>query len=76
MPPATIKAVLDHGRVADTLEKDVDEAQRTLDELGQAGIDYDDVVETLEREGVEKFAQSFRDLIDGVNAKREQLVAA
>jgi len=46
--PATIKAVLDHGRVADTLEKDVDEAQRTLDELGQAGIDYDDVVETLD----------------------------
>lgn len=76
MPPETIKAVLDHGRVEDTLEKDVDEAKRTLEQFGQAGIDYDEVVETLEREGVEKFAKSFRDLIEGVKAKRDQLVAA
>lgn len=76
MPPETIKAVLDHGRIQDTLEKDVDQAKRTLEQFGQAGIDYDEVVETLEREGVEKFAKSFRDLIDGVKAKRDQLVAA
>ncbi len=76
MPPATIKAVLDHGKVEDTLQRDVDEAKHTLERLAEAGIDYDDVVETLEREGVEKFAKSFQDLIDGVNGKREQLVAA
>jgi transaldolase len=39
-------------------------------------VDYDDVVAVLEREGVEKFAKSFRELIDGVTAKRDQLVAA
>ena len=76
MPPATIEAVLDHGHVEDTLERDLDAARHTLDQLADAGVDYDDVVETLEREGVEKFAKSFRDLIDGVKAKREQLVAA
>lgn len=76
MPPATIKAVLDHGRVEDTLEKGVDEARRTLEQFAEAGIDYDEVVETLEREGVEKFAKSFRDLNEGVDAKRQQLVAA
>jgi transaldolase len=76
MPPATIKAFLDHGKVENTLERDVDEARRTLERLAEAGVDYDEVVEALEREGVEKFAKSFRDLIAGVNAKREQLVAA
>lgn len=76
MPPDTIKAFEDHGQVSDTLEKDVEEAHRTLERFAEAGVDYDDVVETLEREGVEKFAKSFEDLIEGVNGKREQLVAA
>ena len=42
----------------------------------QAGIDYDDVVETLEREGVEKFANSFKELFEDIESKRDQLVAA
>jgi transaldolase len=76
MPPATIEAFQDHGRVEPTLERDVDGARRTLEEFAQAGIDYDDVVATLEREGVEKFAASFKQLIDGVAAKGDRLVAA
>jgi hypothetical protein len=38
-------------------------------------VDYDDVVETLEREGVQKFSDSFRSLLDGIEAKRSALVA-
>jgi transaldolase len=76
MPPATIKDFQDHGRVEDTLERDVDEARTTLERFADAGVDYDDVVTVLEREGVEKFADSFRQLIDGVAGKRDQLVAA
>jgi hypothetical protein len=34
------------------------------------------VVETLEREGVQKFSDSFRELLDGIRAKRAQLVHA
>ena len=41
-----------------------------------SGVDYDDVIETLEREGVEKFAQSFDELLDGVRAKRGELAPA
>ena len=41
-----------------------------------AGIDYDDVVATLEREGVEKFAKSFKELLEGIAGKRDALVAA
>ena len=76
MPRETVEAVLDHGRVERTLDRDVDEARHTLERFAEAGIDYDDVVEVLEREGVQKFADSFKELIGGVAAKREQLVAA
>jgi transaldolase len=76
MPRETVDAVLDHGRVRPSLEEDVDGARRTLAAFAAAGIDYDDVVETLEREGVEKFATSFRQLFADVEAKRDALVAA
>ncbi len=76
MPRETIDAFNDHGRVTDTLETEVDEARETLERLADAGVDYDDVVAVLEREGVEKFAQSFRELLGGVAAKRDQLVTA
>jgi transaldolase len=76
MPRSTIDAFNDHGRVEPTLERDVDEAKRTLERLAEAGVDYDDVVGTLEREGVEKFDASFKELFEGVAAKRDELVAA
>ena len=47
-----------------------------FDRFAEAGIEYDDVTATLEREGVEKFAASFKELFDGVAKKRDQLVAA
>jgi transaldolase len=76
MPKETIEAFQEHGVVADTLERDVESARRLLEELAQVGVDYDDVVETLEREGVQKFSDSFRELLDGVRAKRAELVPA
>jgi transaldolase len=76
MPAETIAAFQDHGEVKDTLTSGIDEAHRLLDRLREAGVDYDSVVETLEAEGVQKFADSFDDLLAGIRAKREQLVAA
>ncbi len=76
MPRETVEAFQDHGRVRDSLEEDVDGARRTLAAFAAAGIDYDDVVETLEREGVEKFAKSFQQLFADVEAKRDEMVAA
>jgi transaldolase len=76
MPRETIEAFQDHGKVENTLERDVDGAHRTFERFAEAGIDYDDVVQVLEREGVEKFAKSFRELLDGVSGKRDELVAA
>jgi transaldolase len=76
MPRETIEAFQDHGRVRDSLEEDVDGARRILEAFKEAGIDYDDLVETLEREGVEKFAKSFQQLFADVEAKRDALVTA
>ena len=76
MPEDTIRAFQDHGVVAETLTKEIDAARKLLDDLREAGVDYDDVVRTLEEEGVQKFADSFTELLDGIRAKRGELVAA
>lgn len=70
MPVETIAAFQDHGETRDTLTEGVEEARALFDELESAGIDYDDVVATLEAEGVRKFADSFTALLDGIRAKR------
>lgn len=67
--PATIDAFLEHGRVARTLDAEIEEAGRTLEQFARAGVNYTDVVATLEREGVDKFADSFDQLIEGVATK-------
>ena len=77
MPRELVEAVLDHGNVrGNTIEEDLDGARKVFDDLKAAGIDYDDVSDTLEREGVEKFAKSFKDLFSDVESKRDELVAA
>jgi transaldolase len=69
MPLETIEAFQDHGIVEETLSQGVEEARALLGELAAIGIDYDDVVATLEREGVEKFSDSFTSLLDGVRER-------
>ena len=76
MPRETVEAVTDHGRIERTLDQDVDGARRIFEQFAAAGVDYDDVVETLEREGVEKFAKSFRELFADLESKRDALVTA
>ncbi|HJU48333.1 MAG TPA: transaldolase [Gaiellaceae bacterium] len=76
MPLETLHAFQDHGAVRDTLTEGVEEARALLDALAKAGVDYDDVVSTLEAEGVEKFADSFDELLAGIEAKRGALAAA
>ena len=75
MPEETIQAFQDHGDVTLTLEQGVDDARRLLEELAAAGVDYDAVTQTLEEEGVQKFADSFSELLDGIRAKRGELVS-
>jgi transaldolase len=77
MPLETIEAFQDHGEVrGDTVTEKVDEAHKLFADIAKVGIDYDDVTETLELEGVQKFADSFEELLEGVRAKRGELAAA
>jgi transaldolase len=76
MPEETIEAFQDHGKVELTLEKGVSKARKLLEELAEAGVDYDDVTDTLEEEGVQKFADSFDELLGGIRAKQGELVSA
>jgi len=70
MPLQTLEAFQDHGRPAPRLQLGLDRARRVLAELERAGVDYDDLTDTLEREGVAKFAASFDELLDGLARKR------
>jgi transaldolase len=77
MPEETIRAFQDHGEIrGDTVMDDVEDAHTLFDDIAKVGVDYDDVTETLELEGVQKFADSFEELLDGVRAKRGELAAA
>ena len=68
MPEKTLQAVKDHGVVAgDQITPHYDEARATLAALAAAGIDYDDVIEVLIAEGVDKFVVAWEDLLASLN---------
>ena len=75
MPPATITAVLDHGKPAPSLEGAAEEAQATLDALAQAGIDMKAVTAKLLDDGVRAFAQSFDAVVESIKEKQARLLA-
>jgi transaldolase len=76
MPKETSEAFQDHGVVRPTLEEGLDEARQLFEELAAVGIDYDDVTRVLEDEGVQKFGDSFDELLEGIAAKRGELIHA
>ncbi|MGF7238628.1 MAG: transaldolase [Frankia sp.] len=70
MPEATIHAFGDHGVVAgDTIRPYYADAHAVIDGLGTVGVSYDDVIATLETEGVEKFEDSWNQLLDAVRSQ-------
>jgi transaldolase/glucose-6-phosphate isomerase len=74
VPPQTLEALNDHGRVALTLEQNLDAAYAALRGLAEVGIDLDAVTERLEWEGVESFSKSFESLMAAIAEKRDALL--
>lgn len=74
MPEATLEAVADHGEITgDTVTGGYDLARADLDTVKKLGISYDDVVQVLEDEGVEKFEASWNDLLKSTEAELSRL---
>lgn len=76
MPLETVEKFSDHGRVRTSIEDDIPGARRTLDELEKLGIHYDQVTQQLLDEGVKKFADSFHQLFQGIESKRQAIAAS
>ncbi|MEU8914117.1 MULTISPECIES: transaldolase [Streptomyces] len=74
MPEATLEATGAHGDITgDTVRGTYAQAKADLDAIAELGISYDDVVQLLEDEGVEKFAVSWNDLLKSTEAELKRL---
>jgi transaldolase len=70
MPEATLDAVGDHGEIrGNTISGTYDDARKVIAELEALGIGYDDVIEVLEAEGVQKFEDSYTQLAESVHSQ-------
>jgi transaldolase/glucose-6-phosphate isomerase len=75
MPPETFDAVRDHGKVAETLTRDMSQARALIDRLAPLGVDFADVTATLLKVGVERFSTDFEKLLASVAEKRSRILA-
>ena len=73
MPLWTLKATMDHAEVRPTLEGGVDEACELFEELREVGVGYDEVTRVLQKEAVEKFADSYRELMEEIEKQGRAL---
>jgi transaldolase len=73
MPPATLDAFRDHGRVDFTVERGVEEAEAAIARIESLGIRLDPITEKLVVDGESAFAASFEKLLAALEAKRERL---
>jgi transaldolase / glucose-6-phosphate isomerase len=72
MPPATIDAFRDHGKLRKSLTENVQGAQKVMDDLAKAGISIKEVTTRLTTEGVELFADAFNKLLQAVEESTQQ----
>src|SRR3954447_26517282 len=69
MPEATLHAVADHAEFGtDTIQSSYEDAATVLEALPHVGVDYDDAMSTLERDGVQKFVDSWNELLSNLRA--------
>lgn len=73
IPPATLDAFLDHGKLKVTLDKNLNEAREQLTKLAQLGIDLNKITDKLQMDGVKSFADSFDSLMKSISEKVETL---
>jgi transaldolase len=75
VPRETLAAFLDHGKVALTLEDNLDEARAQLGQLAELGIDLEEIGAQLLDEGIQKFIEPYDSLLKGIAEKSAELIA-
>src|SRR5215216_1105511 len=70
VPPQTLEAIRDHGKVEITITRDLDKAQDAIAQLEAQGISMDVVTQELEQEGVKAFADAFAQLLKTIDGRR------
>jgi transaldolase len=75
LPPKTLAAFRDHGRVRQMLQEGVDQAEEDLAQLRELGIDFDAIARKLQEDGVAAFAASYDKLLAALNGKRQSIAA-
>ena len=76
IPPATLEAFRDHGRVRESLTEDIPAAQKTMADLAQAGISMKEVTDKLTDDGVKLFADAFDQLLAAVEKSTQRKAQA
>ncbi|MGP6156978.1 MAG: transaldolase [Vulcanimicrobiaceae bacterium] len=74
VPPATLDALLDHGKIrADSVLEDLDGARKTVEQLARAKISLYDVTQRLQADGVKSFADSYNEMLSAIEGKAKTL---
>jgi transaldolase len=69
-----LEATMDHAVIRPTLKEGIEDAKRLPRILAEAGVYYEDVTQTLEKEGIAKFMDSFEELLDEIRQKGRKLI--
>ena len=72
VPPATLQAYLDHGKVHAPLGEGLDKARDQIERIAQLGIDLDAITDKLQKDGVDSFAKSFESLMSSIGDKSKE----
>jgi len=75
MPEQTIRLYQDHGQPRPRIAAGLPEARKLIDQLKAVGVDYDEVTDGLERDGIKRFSDAFAELLEALRNKRAQLAA-
>ena len=74
MPPATVTAYKDHGKPAERLTKNVDEARKQMKKLADLNVDFSVITKQLTEKGVVLFAESFKELLNEIDKKKNEVL--
>jgi transaldolase len=75
LPPSTLDAFRDHGEPEVRIRAGLDDAHRMLEDLGDLGVDYDEVTRELEEDGIEQFGKSYDDLLATIGKEHSRVTA-